>query len=166
MRSLGLTDCGPGSGRGALWTVLLAVCGIAALVLVAGVAQPVPGRAPGERESADGLRAGQATAALLETAGLESPLTEHQAATRGALATGAGDVSALQLQRPVSPARGRTGFAPDTQSIQRAVRARQDAIVAALGQRIRWSALPSADGHAADRPTIVTQPLRGPPSHG
>lgn len=149
--------------------VLLAGCGMAALVLVVvlgGLVQPGEARAPGKRAGSELLRARQASAALPGAASLESLFPEPQAAAHGALATGAGDVSALQHHRPVSPARGRTGFSPDTQSLQRAVRARPDATVAAMGQRIRCSEVPATDGHAADRPTIVTRPLRGPPAHG
>ncbi|HEX8704745.1 MAG TPA: hypothetical protein VF815_38285 [Myxococcaceae bacterium] len=169
MRLLGLTAFHSVPGREALRAGLLAVCGIAALVLVAvlsGAARPAEGCASGGEAGLEARRAGQAAEARTETAGLEFPLTQPQAAEHGALPQGMGDVSALQHHRPVSPARGRVGFSPNTQAIQRAVRARHDAIVAAMGQRIRWSAVPATDGHAADRPTIVTRPLRGPPAHG
>lgn len=149
--------------------MLLAVIGIAALVLVAvlgGLAQPVEGRArPGCAEA--GTRClEREVASAREAAGLGLPLAQTRAAAHGELSAAARDVSALQLHRPGGLARGRGGFSPDPQAIQRAVRDRHDAIVAAMGQRIRSSAVPAADGHAADRPTIVTRPLRGPPSHG
>lgn len=167
---LGLTDCDSGTGRGARWVGLLALSGLVALVWMAGLgglSQWVTGRAQHVRADAVSLRSVQLATRRTRLGGLDCPLTRSQAAAaHGSLITGRGDVSAEQLHRPLEPARGRTGFWPDLQALQRAVRARHDAIVAAMGQRMRGAALPVAEGHSADRPTIVTRPLRGPPAGG
>lgn len=166
---LGLTDCDSGTGRGTRWVGLLALSGLLALVWMGGLgglSQWLTGRAQHVRADAVSLRSVQLATRRARLGGLESPLTRSQAMAQGPLVTGTGDVSAAQLHRSLGPARGRTGFSPDLQALQRAVRARHDAIVTAMGQQLRWSALLVAEGHCADRPTIVTRPLRGPPAGG
>jgi hypothetical protein len=158
MRSLALTDCGHGRGRGARWAALLAAGGIAALALVAVFS------GQGVLTDAEAPRV-QGAAALFKTADFD-PLPQQARAAAGELAIGTGDVSSPHLHRPLTSVRGRAGFSPDLQAVQRAVRARQDAIVTAMGQRLRCVSVSASVGYVADRPTIVTRPLRGPPERG
>jgi hypothetical protein len=75
----------------------------------------------------------------------------------------AGASPTAQLHQPGVAARGRARFQADTGSQLRLVRERQDAIITALSQRMRDASEPGSTSHAADRPLIVTRPLRGPP---
>ncbi len=81
------------------------------------------------------------------------------AAIAGASPTG-------QLHHQGVVGRGRTRFQPDTQTVLRMLRERQDAIITALTHRMRDASEPGAASHIADRPLIVTRPLRGPPAWG
>jgi hypothetical protein len=68
------------------------------------------------------------------------------------------------LPHQVLAARGRAKFQPHTQSVIRLIRERQDAIITAFSHRMRDASEPGAASHSADRPLIVTRPLRGPPA--
>jgi hypothetical protein len=68
------------------------------------------------------------------------------------------------LPQQVLAARGRAKFQSHAQSVIRLVRERQDAIITAFSHRMRDASEPGADSHPADRPRIVTRPLRGPPA--
>jgi hypothetical protein len=68
------------------------------------------------------------------------------------------------LPQQVLAARGRAKFQPHAQSVLRLVRERQDAIILAFSHRMRDASEPGAASHSADRPRIVTRPLRGPPA--
>jgi len=78
----------------------------------------------------------------------------------------AGAAPSVQLHHPGVLGRGRTRFQPDTQTVFRLLRERQDAIITALTRRMRDASEPGAASHTADRPLLVTQPLRGPPARG
>ena len=73
---------------------------------------------------------------------------------------------AVQLHAQLASSRGRTRLLPDTQSLVRLIRQRQDAIIVAWTHRMRDASEPGAASHTADRPLIVTRPLRGPPVRG
>jgi hypothetical protein len=68
------------------------------------------------------------------------------------------------LPQQVLAARGRARFQADTQAVIRLIRERQDAIITAFSHRMRDASVPGAASHTADRPLIVTRPLRGPPA--
>ncbi|NVJ23196.1 MULTISPECIES: hypothetical protein [Myxococcus] len=64
---------------------------------------------------------------------------------------------------PPSSARGRTPFAPDLQALHRWGRERRHAVARVTLRERRSAAAPTSSGDIADRPSIVTRPLRGPP---
>jgi hypothetical protein len=74
--------------------------------------------------------------------------------------------STAQLHHQGVVGRGRTRFQPDTQTVHRLLRERQDAIITAQTHRMRDASEPGAASHAADRPLLITQPMRGPPVRG
>ncbi len=74
--------------------------------------------------------------------------------------------STAQLHHQGVVGRGRTRFQPDTQTVHRLLRERQDAIITAQTHRMRDASEPGAASHAADRPLLITQPMRGPPARG
>ncbi|WP_224372223.1 hypothetical protein [Hyalangium versicolor] len=76
----------------------------------------------------------------------------------------AGASSTTSLPQQVLAARARAKFQPHTQSAIRLIRERQDAIITAFSHRMRDASEPGSASHSADRPLIVTRPLRGPPS--
>ncbi|AGC48670.1 hypothetical protein MYSTI_07398 [Myxococcus stipitatus DSM 14675] len=79
-----------------------------------------------------------------------------------ALQAGAG----LAFSAP-SITRGREStFAPDLQALHRWGRERRHAVTRATLLKRRAPAAPTSSGDIADRPSIVTCPLRGPPSVG
>jgi hypothetical protein len=78
----------------------------------------------------------------------------------------AGGSHTAQLHTQVAAGRGRARLLPDTQSLVRLIRQRQDAIITAWTHRMRDASEPGAASHTADRPLIVTRPLRGPPARG
>ncbi|MDY7226655.1 hypothetical protein [Hyalangium rubrum] len=149
--------------------MLLVLAAVAALVLASlasGLEEGAKASRERERVSLADARFEQGAWGLGGSVELGQPLTQDRATSQGELSAGAWDASALQLHRPLGSARGRAGFSSDVQAGQRALRARQDAIIAALVRRIRRLAVPVTDGYGADRPTIVTRPLRGPPLRG
>lgn len=75
-----------------------------------------------------------------------------------------GSAPSMPLPQQVLSARGRARFQPYTQSVLRLIRERQDAILTAFSHRLRDASVPGAASHTADRPLIVTRPLRGPPA--
>ncbi|WP_148273305.1 hypothetical protein [Stigmatella aurantiaca] len=95
------------------------------------------------------------------------PSTKPWKATSDALASGTHETLTLQLHRSLQISwRGRAGFPPDVQAVQRALRARQEALCAALAYQFCHPVASVATGYHADRPTILTQSLRGPPAFG
>jgi hypothetical protein len=65
------------------------------------------------------------------------------------------------------PARGRGGFPLDTAALLRLSRTRRETLDTAIARRVRYPVgSVSARGGLADRPPIVTRPLRGPPALG
>lgn len=64
---------------------------------------------------------------------------------------------------PPSSARGRTSFEPDLQALHRWGRERRHAVARVTLRERRSAAAPTSSGDIADRPSIVTRPLRGPP---
>lgn len=72
----------------------------------------------------------------------------------------------VQLHAQLASSRGRARLLPDTQALVRLIQQRQNAIIIAWTHRMRDASGPGAASHTADRPLIVTRPLRGPPAHG
>ncbi|TQF17003.1 hypothetical protein FJV41_05525 [Myxococcus llanfairpwllgwyngyllgogerychwyrndrobwllllantysiliogogogochensis] len=64
---------------------------------------------------------------------------------------------------PPSSARGRASFEPDLQALHRWGRERRHAVARVTLRERRSAAAPTSSGDIADRPSIVTRPLRGPP---
>lgn len=75
-----------------------------------------------------------------------------------------GTAPSAPVPHQVLAARGRARFHPYTQPVARLIRERQEAILTAFAHRLRDASVPGADSHIADRPGIVTRPLRGPPA--
>jgi hypothetical protein len=76
----------------------------------------------------------------------------------------AGAAPTVQLHQQGWAGRGRVRLQPDTQSVIRLIRERQDDIITAFTHRMRDASAPGSVSHSADRPPIVTRPLRGPPA--
>ncbi|SET91856.1 hypothetical protein [Stigmatella erecta] len=95
------------------------------------------------------------------------PVTKLPKAASDALAAGASETPRVQLHRSLQMSwRERPGFPLNAQAVQRALRARQEALCAALACRFQHPLAAVALGHHADRPTLRTQSLRGPPAFG
>lgn len=165
MRPLAPTSRSHGRGPGALHPVLAASGAVLGLVLAAlALGLWVPGSLAQHGRSQDvEARAVQASAPFLKAPSAR-PDVEALTTAPGEWAAVLGVSPAFQSHAPLFSARGRTGFAPPPQAVHTAVRARQDALVSALVRVMRYSAAPVSAGFTADRPTIVTRPLRGPPS--
>lgn len=164
MRPLAPTSRSHRRGTGALRPALAASGALLGLVLAAlalGLWAPdslaQQGRSHGERAHA-------VQAAPFLKAAPAKPDVKALTAAPGEWAAIVSAPHAFQPHAPLFSARGRTGFAPHPQqAVHTAVRERQDALVSALVRVMRYSAAPVA-GFTADRPPLVTRPLRGPPS--
>jgi hypothetical protein len=75
-----------------------------------------------------------------------------------------GSLASSPVPQQVLVARGRARLQAHAQSVLRLLRERQDAIIMAFSHRMRDASKPGATSHVADRPLIVTRPLRGPPA--
>jgi len=158
----------PLQGRETLRLALLVGPALLALALatgVAGRAEPVPMLAAHGRESS---QCGKVTPEAVPGTGqlAQQPCMQPRSATPQAWAALTGSSPSVQLHTQVAAGRGRARLLPDTQSLVRLIRQRQDAIIAAFTHRMRDASVPGASSHTADRPLIVTRPLRGPPARG
>ncbi|MDC0713677.1 hypothetical protein POL68_34745 [Stigmatella sp. ncwal1] len=159
MRSLHLTAQHAGDGRGALQGLLCFSGWLAVLLLVACVSG-----GDGRASADNGLERAVGAERLMDSG---RPVTKPWKAASEALAAGTHEPLTVQFHRSLQPSwRGRAGFPPDAQAVQRALRARQDALSAALAYRFCHPVASVAMGYHADRPTILTQSLRGPPAFG
>jgi hypothetical protein len=95
------------------------------------------------------------------------PTTKLPKAASDALAAGASETPRVHLHRSLQVSwRERPGFWLNLQAVRRALRARQDALCAARACQFRHPLAAVVLGHRADRPTLRTQSLRGPPAFG
>ena len=135
-------------------------------MVLALFAEPAPGyAAPGQELSGrSGIAQGRPRCS--ESFPRQPPCMQLQGEAPHEWAAIAGASSTAQLHHQGVVGRGRTRFQPDTQTMHRLLRERQDAIITALTHRMRDASTPGAASHAADRPLLVTRPLRGPPFRG
>ncbi|SEL90592.1 hypothetical protein SAMN05444354_109259 [Stigmatella aurantiaca] len=109
----------------------------------------------------------EALAVAEEVTDSHLPVTKLPKAASDALAAGASETPRVHLHRALQLSwRERPGFPLNAQAVRRALRARQDALCAALACRFQHPLAAVALGHHADRPTLRTQSLRGPPAFG
>lgn len=158
----------PIQGREPLRLVLLVGPALLALVLAAGgawLSEPPPTRVAYGHEPA---RCERATQGTLPGTGLlaQQPCVQPKAEAPQEWAALTSASPAVQLHAQLASSRGRTRLLPDAQSLVRLIRQRQDAIILAWTHRMRDASEPGAASHTADRPQIVTRPLRGPPALG
>ncbi len=104
----------------------------------------------------------QALPQRAQVQGEQKPLCQKAGAVDLVRLASLGESSPRPLLRQPHPGRGR--FQPDTQALPRAVRERQEALIATAAQVMRSSQAPISAGYLADRPPLVTRPLRGPPA--
>jgi len=151
------------AGRGALRASLATSGAVLALALAAvliGLTAPAPIASGAEQgrglctQSVHGAERSKDSKACLQP-GLGA-LPERDALS--------GTSPSASLSQHLLAARTRARLQPDTQSTLRVIRERQDALLTALSHRLRDASEPGAASHPADRPRIVTRPLRGPPS--
>lgn len=158
----------PIQGREPLRLALLvgpALLALALAVAGAGLSEPVPAWAAHGREA---RQCGKVTSGALPGPGTlaQQPCMQPEAGAPQEWAALTSASPAVQLQAQLASSRGRTRLLPDTQSLVRLIRQRQDAIIIAWTHRMRDASEPGAASHTADRPLIVTRPLRGPPARG
>jgi hypothetical protein len=169
MRSSGLTARLSAHGRETLRWELAASAAFLALALamvLAVFAEPAPVRAALGHELSEWSGIAQGGARSAESSARQPPCMQLQGEAPHEWAAIAGASPTAQLHHQGVAGRGRTRFQPDTQTVFRLLRERQDAIITALTHRMRDASAPGAASHAADRPLLVTQPLRGPPVRG
>jgi hypothetical protein len=156
----------PIHGREPLRLALLvgpALLALALATVVAGLAEPAAVlAAPGLESSQCGKVTPGAVAGTGQLA--QQPCMQPRSAAPQEWAAITGSSPLVQLHTQVAAGRGRARLLPDTQSLVRLIRERQDAIITALAHRMRDASVPGAASHTADRPLIVTRPLRGPPA--
>jgi hypothetical protein len=156
-------------GREPLRWELVASAAVLALALataVSGVAEPASAQAVDGRGSSEWAGIAQGQLSSTGTAARQQPCMQPRRAAPHEWVAIAGASPNVQLHHPGVVGRGRTKFQPDTQTVLRLLRERQDAIITALTHRMRDASTPGAASHTADRPLIVTRPLRGPPARG
>lgn len=141
-----------------------AVLALVLATLAGGVAVPstvtVGHLAPAEA----GVHLARAEATSCEGSEQRPVCVQPRSFTSDEWATAVGSPSTFQLQQGFSPRGGRPGFQPDPQTVHRAVRERQEALVTAHTRVMRAPGMPISAGYQADRPPVVTRPLRGPPA--
>ena len=154
-------------GREALRWKLASSAAFLALALatvVAVLVEPASVQASRGRGLSEWRSIGQGTLLSAGTSARQQPCMQPHGTAPHEWAAIAGTSPTVQLHHQGLVGRGRTRFQPDTQAVLRLLRERQDAIITALTHRMRDASEAGAASHAADRPLIVTQPLRGPPA--
>jgi hypothetical protein len=138
--------------RGALGPVLIASGAILALTLVTVCA--------GLSEAPQAFRGGAPASQVRE----QQPNLKPQSVALQERDVIVGSLASSPVPQQVLVARGRARLQAHAQSVLRLLRERQDAIIMAFSHRMRDASKPGATSHVADRPLIVTRPLRGPPA--
>jgi hypothetical protein len=136
--------------------LMLALALVVAGLTGSGAVHAAPGRGQGEY------------ATVVPGAGAreqQHPLVQPRPEALYEWAALVGSSHTTSLQHSLLAGRARARALPDTQSVIRLIRERQDAIITAFSHRMRDASAPGAASHSADRPRIVTRPLRGPPTH-
>jgi hypothetical protein len=167
MRSRALTAQQPAHGRETLWYVLVSSAAVLALGLAAvtaGLAEPAAVRVARGYEPGECGRVARGMARALGAPEQRQPCMQPRSAALFEGAAIAGAAPTGQLHQQGLAGRGRVRLQPDTQSVIRLIRERQDAIIMAFTHRMRDASVPGSVSHSADRPPIVTRPLRGPPA--
>lgn len=169
MRPGVLTAPLPAHGRETLRWELVASAAVLALALataIAGLAEPASAQAASGRGVSEWAGINQGEPLSAKTSERQQPSMQPRRTAPHEWAAIAGASPSVQLHHPGTVGRGRTKFQPGTQKVLRLLRERQDAIITALTRRMRDASEPGEASHTADRPLIVTQPLRGPPARG
>lgn len=169
MRPGVLTAQPPAHGRETLRWELVASAAVLALALVtaiAALAEPASAQATYGRGFSEWAGIAQGEPLSTRASVRQQPYMQPRGAAPHEWAAIAGASPSVQLHHPGVVGRGRTRFQPDTQTVKRLLRERQDAIITAVTHRMREASEPGAASHTADRPLIVTRPLRGPPARG
>lgn len=141
-----------------------AVLALLLTALAAGVAEPSSFTAEPLRLSEAGARIVRAEATSCERSEQRPVCLQPRSFSSDEWAAAVGPSSVFQLQQQGFSPRGRAGFQPDPQAVHRAVRERQEALVTARVRVMRAPSMPVSGGYPADRPPVVTRPLRGPPA--
>ncbi|AEI64412.1 hypothetical protein [Corallococcus macrosporus] len=144
----------------ALGTVLASIPWINVLGLTVAAELPVT------------LRASEGTGAWVDRGGVAFVGKRTGQWRRGRLAGVGVDTWAAVMSAPAaaktkpSLGRGRESFQPGFQEAHRQARERRRAVATDAVRLLRSAALAVPGGDAGDRPTLVTQSLRGPPARG
>lgn len=139
---------------------------LALATVIGGLAEPATVQAAQGHELSEWGRIAHGRPPAAVTSARQQPCMQPHGLAPYEWAAIAGASLTAQLYHSGMVGRGRTRFQPDTQTVLRLLRERQDAIITALTHRMRDASAPGAASHAADRPLIVTRPLRGPPARG
>jgi hypothetical protein len=139
---------------------------LALITIMAGLVGSAPAQAAHGREFSAWGTIAQGKPVSAGTSTRQQPCMQLHGTAPHEWAAIAGSSSSAQLHHQGLIGRGRSRFQPDTQAVLRLIRERQDAIIAAWTHRMRDASEPGESSHTADRPLIVTRPLRGPPARG
>ena len=139
---------------------------LALATVLAMFGEPAPVQAALRHEPSEWSGIAQGRVLSAESSARPPPCMQLQGEAPHEWAAIAGASPNAQLHHQGVVGRGRTRFQPDTQTVLRLLRERQDAIITAQTHRMRDASAPGTASHAADRPLLVTQPLRGPPVRG
>lgn len=166
MRSLGPTSQAPGSGRGAAWALVpVGVGAVLALALAVCGTLGTEGPGPGAFER-PGLGESREAVTLARGASRQQPGGRFQGVGSDTWAAVLG-APAASLPHPVLvSARGRGASQPAPLAVARWGRERQVPEDTAVARRVRYPVVPPSAMGIADRPPLVTRPLRGPPARG
>jgi hypothetical protein len=135
-----------------------------ALAMVVGPAEPVTELQARGHAAGDCSSAAHAASYMPGAATRGHPCSQCRPVVLHEHAAVVGASHSPQLHHQGMAPRGRTRFQPDVQALLRLIRERQDAIIVAVAHRLRDASQPGQASHVADRPLLVTRPLRGPPA--
>jgi hypothetical protein len=142
-----------------------AVLALTLVALAMGVAEPAGVGARHVRLQGTGASIARGAATSCAPSEQQPGCLRPWARASEAWAAAVGPSSPFQLHQQGFSPRGRAGFHPGPRAVHRAVRERLEALVTARERVMRAPTMPVSAGYASDRPTLVTRPLRGPPSH-
>jgi hypothetical protein len=142
-----------------------AVLALTLVALALSVAEPAGGDARHLRLPGMGASIARGAATSCEPSEQQPVCLRPWAQASETWAAAVGPSSPFQLHQQGFSPRGRVGFHPSPQAVQRAVRERLEALVTAREREMRAPTMPVSAGYASDRPPLVTRPLRGPPAH-